>query len=361
MEAHVLQAEVVLVGEEVRQARVGLVLAEHRAGGRGALGTGRVPVLDAHPPSVAGVQHRRDVAGRVDVGRGGAQPVIGRDAVGPSQAGRPAQRGGGRGADAEQHRVALERALPGEAHAASAVLNRRDGRVRDELDAVAPMELREEPAESRADDALERGGGLLDDGDRGTEAARGRGHLAADPARADDHEPAAVADHGAQGVGVGDRPQDAHRLPFGAVDRGPARHRAGGDQQPVVRELLAAWERDVVRRGVERGRARRRAQLDVIGRVEALGVDLGVGGAAVARQVALRERRSLVGPPRLLGDQDDAPLEALLAQRRGGLGAGQAAADDHERLAVRHGFLQSGTGTPGACAGRREGARAART
>ena len=75
------------------------------------------------------------------------------------------------------------------------------------------MEVREEPAEPRADDALERGGGLLDDRDLGAEAARGRGHLAADPARADDHEPAAVADGGAQGVGVGDRPQDVDASP----------------------------------------------------------------------------------------------------------------------------------------------------
>jgi hypothetical protein len=57
-------------------------------------------------------------------------------------------------------------------------------------------------------------------------------------------------------------------------------------------------------------------------------------------QIALRQRRSLVREPGLGGDEDDAPAEALGTERLHGLGAGEAAADDHERLAVRHGFLQ---------------------
>ena len=52
----------------------------------------------------------------------------------------------------------------------------------------------------------------------------------------------------------------------------------------------------------------------------------------LAAQVALGERRAFVRALTLGADEHDTPVEALRAQRLGGLGAGQAGADDHEGL-----------------------------
>ena len=84
----VLEPEVVLVGEEVRQPRVRLAAVEHRAGRRLALRDRVVPVLHAHAPPVARVQRRRDVAGREHVRRARAQVLVGHDAVVDLQPGR---------------------------------------------------------------------------------------------------------------------------------------------------------------------------------------------------------------------------------------------------------------------------------
>ena len=70
--------------------------------------------------------------------------------------------------------------------------------------------------------------------------------------------------------------------------------------------------------------------------VEALGVDVDPLALELAAQVVLGERRPLVGPLRLGADEHHAPLEAALAQRLGGLGAGEARPGDHERLLRRH-------------------------
>ena len=65
--ADVLHAEVVLVGEEVRQRVVRLVLAQQVAGGGLALLDRGVPVLDPDPPAEQRVVVVGDVAGGEDV------------------------------------------------------------------------------------------------------------------------------------------------------------------------------------------------------------------------------------------------------------------------------------------------------
>ena len=100
----VLHAEVVLVGEEVRLPDVGLVVAEHAAGGVAALVDGGVPVFDSDPAEewvvVVG-----DVAGGVDMRVVGAQPGVDQDAVVGGQPGRCRELVVGFGADADQDQV----------------------------------------------------------------------------------------------------------------------------------------------------------------------------------------------------------------------------------------------------------------
>ena len=71
--------------------------------------------------------------------------------------------------------------------------------------------------------------------------------------------------------------------------------------------------------------------------VEALVVHVDLLAPHLAAQVVLRQRRALVGALLLRPHQHNAPLEALLAERLGGLRAGEARADDHVRLVTAHG------------------------
>jgi hypothetical protein len=72
--------------------------------------------------------------------------------------------------------------------------------------------------------------------------------------------------------------------------------------------------------------------------VEALVVDVDLLATDLAAQVILRQRRALVGPLALGSDEDDPPVETLLAKRLGGLRAGQAGADDDVSLVTAHGM-----------------------
>jgi hypothetical protein len=217
----------------------------------------------------------------------------------------------------------------------------------------------EERTEFGPEHVLERCAAALYQRHRGAEPAGGRGDLAADPARSDHDEPTA-ADGLAQPVGIGHGSQHVHALAVGSLDRGTARDGAGRDEQPVVADARAVSERNLSRAGVE-GTGAPRDQLDVVLVVVRPIVHLGVGERRLAGEVALRQRRTLVGQLGLVPHQDQAAVETLGAQCLGGLRARHASADDDERVAIRHGVLQSGTGTPGACAGRRAGARGAPT
>ena len=107
-EARVLHADVVLVGEEVRQAVVDVGVAEHGAGGDRPLVQRVGPVLDADPLAVEGVVGVGDVAGGEDAGRAGLQVLVDEDAVVDGEPGLGGELGARLHADADDHEVALE-------------------------------------------------------------------------------------------------------------------------------------------------------------------------------------------------------------------------------------------------------------
>ena len=59
-------------------------------------------------------------------------------------------------------------------------------------------------------------------------------------------------------------------------------------------------------------------------------MDVQAVAVGLAAQVRLGQRRPLVRPLALVAEQHEAAVEALGAQGLGGLGAGQAGADDDE-------------------------------
>jgi hypothetical protein len=89
---------------------------------------------------------------------------------------------------------------------------------------------------------------------------------------------------------------------------------------------------DLAGLGVEGRDVRPGQQLDVVVGVEALVMDVELGSWLLAAQILLGQHGTLVGPLGLLADQHHPAVEALGAQRLGGLGSGQACADDDKRL-----------------------------
>src|SRR5581483_10638645 len=182
--------------------------------------------------------------------------------------------------------------------------------------------------------------------------ARRGGDLGPDPAGPEHRHRAAAAKPRLQRLGVLDRAQVVDAVEAGPRDRRPARLGAGGEQDGVVAQALAALELDLGGLRVE-GRDRgREAKLDLALGVEVLLVDVGLA-VGLAAQIVLGERRALVGSLRFGADQNDAAVEALLAQGLGRLGAGEAGADDDEGSLGWHCQLTSWWSIAGA--GAREG------
>ena len=137
-------------------------------------------------------------------------------------------------------------------------------------------------------------------------------------------------------VRVLDRAQEEHAVEVAAGHGKAPRLAAGGEQQTAVVEPLAARQDDGRRAASIDCTTLEVAQLDVVRGVPAL-VLLQPGGLlALAAQEVLAERRPLVRTVRLGADEDDAPVEALLAEGLGRLAAGHAGADDDERVAAAH-------------------------
>ena len=99
---------------------------------------------------------------------------------------------------------------------------------------------------------------------------------------------------------------------FGQMARLGARR----DHQTVERDALAVVELHFVRGEIERDRARASSPLEVEV-VDALLAQHDLVGFPLAAQQLLRQRRPVVGKVRLGADRDDAPVEALTAQRLG--------------------------------------------
>ena len=198
-------------------------------------------------------------------------------------------------------------------------LERRDRRLRVQLDAVRRMQVREGARHLGPEHVLERRARRIHHRHVAAGRARGRGHLGADPAAADDHDarrPARSA--------PGSRP--SRRRGAGAARRRGPRP-APAARAASRRSSGAGCRRRSARRRPARPRSRpdpdRRTSVEVrssmsLLSVEALVVHVDLRPLGASGEVALGERRPHVGPLGLLADEDDRPVEALFAQRRRG-------------------------------------------
>ena len=234
----------------------------------------------------------------------------------------------GRTPDADHHRVGPE--LLAEIDPDAGRRDLGDLRAEPQVDAVLAVQLGEHLAHLRAEHAEQRQLGRLEHHDVGARLAGGGGDLEADPTGADDDQPLALPEGGPDPVGVGMGAQGQRRVR--ARDGQRARLRAGGQDQGAVRQPGAVGQLDLVRSAVDRGHHGAAAQVDVVLGVPRLGVHDRLVELVLAGQVALGQRRPLVGQLVLGGEQGDRSVVALLAERLGGLGPGQAPADDHDAV-----------------------------
>ena len=130
-----------------------------------------------------------------------------------------------------------------------------------------------------------------------------------------------------------------------------ARLRPVASSSRVVAQPLAVGELDLAAAGVDRGHRGAGSSSIVVLGVEPLRVHVDVLALGLAAQVVLGQRRTLVRALALGADEHDAPVEALLAQRLGGLGAGQARRR-RSRTSVSA-MVASRSGRRNSCAGAR--------
>ena len=303
----VLHADLVLVGEEVRQPVVGRAVAEHRPRGGRALVQRVGPVLDADVAVVARVEGVRDVAGGEDVR--GARPEVARRRRSRrrSRGRRPARarcRGPRRRRRPRRRTRRAPRRRARTRSTALAALDPLDRRPRPHADAVVAVDRRRSARRARG---------------RGRARAASRRPRSASPPRrgaralaatSQPIQPAPMTRHAAAGddrvlerVRVGERAQDVHAPRSDPVDRRAAGHRAGGDQQPVVRRGCARRRASARARSASRPVARTPAmQLDRVLLVEPGGMDVGVVARACRRRGspwrAAGARTAARAPPR---------------------------------------------------------------
>ena len=130
---------------------------------------------------------------------------------------------------------------------------------------------------------------------------------------------------------VVERTQIVHVRQIGARHIQPNRLRAGGEQQRVVRQRLAALDLDLLARGVDAGDAAART-FDAVLAVEILRAQRNpflrrVPGEIVLREIRAIVRRGVVG----VDDRDPAVVSAATQHLRR-RAAGRARADDHHVL-----------------------------
>ena len=206
----------------------------------------------------------------------------------------------------------------------------------DDLDAVRREQVARERAGNRAEAALERVRLLHDERHLLAEDAHRRGDLGRDVGTAHDDDALGIGELVAQLVGVAERADVVDAVAHPALDLQAADARAGGDERPLEAELLPP-ELGGLGAGVEVHDRCARAHLDVVLGVPALRVDERRRPVLAAAQVALRQRRAVVGRVHLAGDEDDRAVEAAGAQLRGGVRGGDAAADQQDvRLRLAH-------------------------
>ena len=188
-----------------------------------------------------------------------------------------------------------------------------DRRLGQELDSVLAMDVEVDLADLRAQHPLQRQRGHLDHRHLAALLASRGGDLGADPTRADDHQALPALDSLGDPLRVGEGAQVVDAVELGAGNVEAAGPGAGRQQQPVVAESPIALEQQLLRPGLDPGHPGRGPKLDLVLAVEVGRVDVRLLGG-LAAQVVLRQRRALVRSLGFVADQDQAAVEALLAQ-----------------------------------------------
>jgi hypothetical protein len=201
---------------------------------------------------------------------------------------------------------------------------------------VVAVQVGEHPRHLRSEGAQQRQFGVLEHGDLGPGGAGGGGGFQANPARADDHDLGARSERGLQVVAVIEVAQVMHTVEVGAGHRQPAWRGTGGEEQLVVAQSAPVTGHELVVTAVDRGHHGVESEVHLVLGVPLRRVHVDRVALRAALQVSLGQRWPLVGPVRFGPEQDDASVETVGAQRFGGLGAGQARADDGERAGVAH-------------------------
>ncbi|MGF6181686.1 hypothetical protein ABIB42_002710 [Massilia sp. UYP32] len=326
--AQELEALAEQLAREIRHLVIAQPHAEHIARRKPPLLDRIVPVLDAVAQAKHGVGEIGDVARRPHQRMRGLQVLVDAHAVVQRQAAafQPAEVG--RDTDADAHQVARQPAPAlGDDHLDLPLAMEGGDRIGQHFHALAGVQRAQVVADAVVVQLVEQHAVARQHGHLHTLAREGRRHLEGDEAAADHHRPRRALHRAAQKPRVAGRAQ--------VVDAGQpgARHRemhgthAGGDQQPVVAD--GAGEVGAHQLGVG---------------VEACGAHAGQQGHAIVvevfkrqhrrqwrRGVALeeagRELRPVIRRVALVRHDDDGALRALLAQRLGGSGGGQAAAE----------------------------------
>ncbi len=307
--------------------------AEHVERRRLAVVEGHVPVLQAQAGVVDRALVLADVARGVDAGHRGLETGAALHSPGlaqlePTGAG---QRHVRHHPDSDHDHVAveLEPVLGHDlAHAAVGALEALQLVAAVHLHPVLLERVLEEAPDLAPELVLQRD--LLLHHDRALHAVR-RGqrgsHLAADVAAADQHGALGGLGVGADRVRVAERAQVVDALEVAAVDPHAAHVCAGRDQRGPELHLVLGRQRRHPLGCVELHHARPGHQLDVLLDPPLVGAEQDVLARLLALQVALRQRRPVVGRVELAADQQHRSLAALLAQPAGAVGGGESAAD----------------------------------
>nr|WP_228091480.1 PH domain-containing protein [Glycomyces sp. TRM65418] len=340
-EAQVLHAQVVLVGEEVRQLVVRLLGPEHRLRRVRARVERGLPVLHPDRASVVDGRNARDVPRGPDVLAARAQRPVHGDAA-AEVVGAEVETGLDREADVRGRADGDEHGVGGDVPAVPGLHARDPAVIADDphdpaaaaqVHAVLGVELGEDEAHLGAEDPFERLRAVTEEGDLAAEQAGRGGDLHADPAVPDDRDLPRAVQRRSEQIGLLDGAQQMHALEIGAGDGERARIGTGGEQQFPVLDRGAVGEREPPGEGIEARGGLAGAQVGV------LGVPVLVDGeqgrpVGVAAEVVLRQRRPLVRAMGFTGDDDQVAVISFVAKRLRGLGGGESAPDDDERCST---------------------------
>ncbi len=209
-----------------------------------------------------------------------------------------------------------------------------DRRAQPEIDALAAMARLEIVRDRRRGGAGHRAGRRLDHRHRAAAPARRRRHLQADDAAAHDGHLAAGREYSARGARARHRGRVGSATPGvrATSSSGQGAHpRAGGQHQPGVSDAIAAAERDLAPRPVDRDHRFAQPQVDVQRRQHVAGREADGVLMSLRLQHRLGERRAVVGRVPLVAHQQHPADKPRAAQPLGDPQARQPGPDDHHR------------------------------